>query len=388
MTGWIEQLGVDGIDASFDIVVDADGGFLYVVGFTGGLYDQPHFGGLDAFVAKLMTKDGSASWVKVFGSSGDDVAKAIAFDPAGNLVVLGETEGDLYGSSLGKRDLFALKVSSDGKELWSSHIGSTLRDFVADVATDASGDVLLAASSWRDDMVSLQDELVVMKLAGADGVTRWTFNAGGEGRDFAQGIAADGHGDVLVAGSSGNFGEGDGAADSLVLKLSADAGQLIWAQKFGSPYYDYANAVAVDSEGNVVVAGEMNGDDGSRIGGTADAYAAKLDGQSGAPIWFTEFGTPAGDYVFDLKLDAQDGVYVGGSYTASDVNLQDVFVQHLDATGTPSWKARFGNDEGSQSAMGLWVAADAVYFAGSTWTTGDGKKDDIVVAKLVHPRAP
>src|SRR5439155_6570795 len=83
---------------------------------------------------------------------------------------------------------------------------------------------------------------------------------------FANAVAVDGSGNVLVTGyysGTVNFGGGslsstNGGTDIFVAKYSSSGGYL-WAKSYGGTGIDMAKAIAVDGSGNAVVTGYYQG---------------------------------------------------------------------------------------------------------------------------------
>lgn len=95
------------------------------------------------------------------------------------------------------------------------------------------------------------------------GVPLWTnrYNGSGNGYDASYAVAVDTNGNVLVAGYSRGSGSG---YDYTTLKYSG-AGVPLWTNRYNGPGngVDYAIAIAVDGSGNVYVTGNSPGSGGS-----------------------------------------------------------------------------------------------------------------------------
>src|ERR1043166_9462717 len=113
-------------------------------------------------------------------------------------------------------------------------------------------------------------------------------------------VAADSSGNVVVVGDyAGPMDLGSGPCphnnifDAFVAKYTAQGG-LLWSKAFGGGARNYARAVAVDSQGNVIVAGDFSGT--ADFGGmiltapdpygvwAADMFVAKYS-PSGSLLW-------------------------------------------------------------------------------------------------------
>jgi hypothetical protein len=106
---WIRQFGTALWDSGFGVSVDGAGN-VYVIGETNGtLPGQRRVGGNDAFLRKY---DGSGKeiWTRQFGTKGDDSALDVSVDSAGNVYVIGKTYGTLPGQKgEGIGDAFIIK---------------------------------------------------------------------------------------------------------------------------------------------------------------------------------------------------------------------------------------------------------------------------------------
>jgi len=91
--------------------------------------------------------------------------------------------------------------------------------------------------------------------APAEQIWEQRYDGPGHGHDLGLAIASDGR-DVIVTGISLNA---NGDYDIYTAKYDGGAGHLIWEQRYDGPNHadDFAAAVAVDSAGNVIVAGYL-----------------------------------------------------------------------------------------------------------------------------------
>lgn len=232
----------------------------------------------------------------------------------------------------------------------------------------------------------------------------YTGPAGTEGRGAC-------HGGTWMCGTSGlGFGPCVGEVLPVQMDVCGDdvldedcdgatcGGDVVWAIEAGGTGAQYAYDVAVDSDGNVVVAGVFQGE--FSIGTTTftsqgtDGFLLKLDAE-GELIWVKHLHGVGEQIVRSVAVDSSGNVYFTGDFDQS-LNIDpmmplttteggdiDFFVGKLDALGNVLWMRDFGTDSGNNSeddqmAYGIAVAgADNVAVTGrfNGIVTFDGVND-------------
>jgi cysteine-rich repeat protein len=141
---WSTQLGSIEDDVATDIRLDGDGN-VYVAGYTyDALPGALNQGDYDAFVVKYTTT-GAWGWTRQFGGTHSDSAIAMDINAAGDLIVVGETDGTFSGStSAGAADIFVRGFRANGEELWTGQFGAEGDDQPLAFALDGEGKFVLA----------------------------------------------------------------------------------------------------------------------------------------------------------------------------------------------------------------------------------------------------
>src|SRR5438876_249348 len=143
------------------------------------------------------------------------------------------------------------------------------------------------------------------------GVPLWTnrYDGRGNGDDFAHAVAVDGNGNVFVTGQSDG---GSSHNEYATIKYSSDGVEL-WANRYSGPTGsgssdDRASAVAVDNDGNVFVTGGSEGPTGSGDFATV-AYSG-----DGVPLWTNRYDGlgNGGDHAWGVAVDNNGNVLVAG----------------------------------------------------------------------------
>lgn len=278
-------------DQGTAIAVDASGN-AYIAGDTQSANlpvlsaVQSTFGGqTDAFVAKF-TPAGAVSYSTFLGGSATEHAGGIAVDSSGNVYVGGGTTSSnfpvmnaMQAANGGGQDAFLAKLNPSGSTLgYSTYMGgngsSDSLEQINAVAVDSSGDAYVAgvtnstnfpvtSGAIRAVYNGMQDAFAAeFSTAGA---LVYSSYLGGSTSNWAAGIALDAGRNAYVAGATSSvdfplvnptqaiFG---GDYDAFLSQINASGTTLIYSTYYGGSASDGANAIAVDTAGNIYAAGE------------------------------------------------------------------------------------------------------------------------------------
>ncbi|HEY3169506.1 MAG TPA: hypothetical protein VGK08_00755 [Thermoanaerobaculia bacterium] len=315
------------------------------------------------------------------------LANSIAVDGQGNVVVAGSFERsvDFGGGNLtsaGGDDVFVAKFSSSGAYLWARRFGGSSDDFCESVTVDGAGDIVLAgyfngsADFGSGLLTSAGGTDIFLAKYSSAGSPLWSRRFGSTSTDRALSVDADNSNNYVVAGymvGTVDFGGGPltsaGLADVFVAKYSS-AGVHVWSRRFGGASSDVAQAVAVDSGGNVAVTGYFQGTanfGGQNLNsaGANDAFAARYD-VNGGHVWSVAWGASSEDRGSGVATDSQGNVVVTGTFTNA-VNFgggaiansggADIFLVKYSAAGAHVWSRGFGTTA-SISEMSNAVGVD------------------------------
>jgi hypothetical protein len=291
-------------------------------------------------------------------------------------------------ASMVDTDCLGKPVACTGTPRWAEGFGSTGSDFINAVAIDSKGNIIVTGGF--SDTVNFADPMAtpVTKTANADGnndifvakyngagTLLWVQFYGGTGEDEGAGVAVDGNDDIVVVGrfaSSVDFGSTATSftgPNAFVAKLASATGSTTWAQAYGGTT-QRADAVAVDTSGDVAVVGNFSGNLG--FGGTNvltgsastdyDGYVVELS-STGTYKWSQDVHGDPGTYPMGfnwLKGVAFDGlgnVVVTGVGTGTTMSFgtglaplasllagNHVLVGKYSPEGTPLWGQALGND--------------------------------------------
>jgi len=150
---WTRVFGTVKNDAANAVTVAPDGGVI-VAGHSGGDLDGVrNLGGPcapepcnDLFVTRFEP-DGGRAWTRVWGSDDNDVAAAVTTDDAGTVYVGAMTGGDLAGDNLGRGDAVLTQLSPQGTIGWSRQWGSTEDEDLESVLVTAGGELVVVGQT-------------------------------------------------------------------------------------------------------------------------------------------------------------------------------------------------------------------------------------------------
>jgi hypothetical protein len=205
----------------------------------------------------------------------------------------------------------------------------------------------------------------------------WTKQLGTSDNDEAIGVAIDSNNNVYITGNT----EGDldgpnaGSVDAFLAKYDS-AGTLVWTKQLGTSSSDQAYSVAIDSNNNVYITGSTAGSLDGPNAGEDDAFLAKYD-STGDRVWTKQLGTSSYDGTFSVAIDSNNYVYItgytGGSLEGSNAGSYDAFLAKYDSsTGDRVWTKQLGT---SSLDVAYSVAIDSnnnVYITGATGGGLDG----------------
>ena len=96
------------------------------------------------------------SWIFQTGTSVDDVLLGAVLDSCGNVILAGYTKGSFSGSNAGYWDVFTMKLSEDGSQLWAYQTGSDGNDQVYGLAVDSFNSIVLTGHTSEPELAELQ----------------------------------------------------------------------------------------------------------------------------------------------------------------------------------------------------------------------------------------
>ncbi len=273
-------------------------------------------------------------------------------------------------------------------------------DFGTAIATQSDGKTVIAG--YHEEGTSTN--MVVLRLnpdgtldqgfgAADDGTGNGIVNISlGDGNDVARDVAIQPDGKIVLAGDSV---VADGSTNIILARLNADGSidESFGQSEDGTPNgfvatslgagNDIANALVLQADGAIVVAGSRVAEDGSSnmlvarydAAGVPDATFG-ASGDDGTPEGFVNISLGDGNDVFrDVALQADGKIVVVGDSVSADGSSNFVLAR-LNADGTPD--EAFGvSEDGTPNGFASTSLGDGNDFATGVAVQADGR---IVVA--------
>lgn len=230
-------------DYGNSLVLDAAGNIYVTCAVTQDTSD------LDYLTIKY-DPSGNQQWLAWYNGpgNGEDFPSSNAIDAAGNIYVVGYSEG--IGT---ERDYATVKYNSAGQHQWAARYdGPDGWDEAFNVVVDNVGNVYVTGNSAG---VSTGDDYCTIKY-NSGGAEQWVarYNGSGASNDYCNWVVVDPTGNVYVTGI---IDDGTGNTENIATIGYNSAGVEQWVQIYNGSgnEFDSGNALAVDNLGNVYVTG-------------------------------------------------------------------------------------------------------------------------------------
>jgi len=356
-------------------------------------------GDTDAFLVKLDPLSGLATQAFSFSdpSGRDQIGTGVAVAQPGNVVVTGNYYGEIDFTAVGSGDTGTSGVDYLAK---SSVVQAAAMNFYIVVDGASSGQYVTPIKAHNIDVgtgaiVAVASNPSQNSVAFCGKTSRlvdaYTTGASNTGLRTAGNYGTGGTG--LAAATYG------GSMDIVVAVIDASndpnsVGKVIWGRQFGGAGDQACESVAMDSAGNVAIAGSYNGtlffdptnaalqlDAGSTSGSLALPFVAVLD-PNGTPVHAASWGTSGLSDVNGIAFDSSSpaNIVIGGSLGATitmtinsqpvqvvDLGKTDGFVAKLNSSLVPQWAMSFGDAAYDQKVHALALSSSGNVFIGGNF---------------------
>ncbi|MBI5374276.1 MAG: SBBP repeat-containing protein [Candidatus Schekmanbacteria bacterium] len=379
---WIKAIA---IDASRNIYITGKTEFCNYP-TTPGAYDTTCNYGPDIFVSKLDNNLSTLLSSTFIGGIMQDVARAIAIDPYGNVIISGitssydypKTSGAYDTSYNGSNDGFVSKFNSSLTLLMAStFIGGINDDGVFAEVLDSSGNIIIngytnsnnyptTLDSYDTSYNGNTDSFITKLDKDLSSLLSSTF-VGGTDEEYSYSVDIDSSGNIYIGGltSSLDFpttiGSYDtsyngGYYDAFVAKFNKSLTSLLFSTLIGGSEHDSIDSIDAGYEGFLFASGSTRSADfpttplayntsfnnSISIYDKSDAFILKLDNTLSALLASTFFGGSNEDFGQKISVDINGNVFLSGLTYSSDLPIAsnvfdtsyngdgDVFISKFD----------------------------------------------------------
>lgn len=442
-------IGGERSDRGIDIAVDHSKN-VYILGETFS-NDFPITGknvkesnsDIDAFVTKLDSSGSVTIYSTYLGGSLPEFGLStqfggIAVDAEGNAIVTGVTASvdfpvvnaaqetrSLPGRLVTDVDAFVSKLNKTGSTLiYSTYLGGQDNDEGRDVAIDSTGNAYITGITASNDFpvttfaldnkcgvntgcssASNQTDLFITKLNPAGKLVHSTY-LGGDGGDWANGIAIDASDDVYITGVA-NFNSTQRDfpllnafqtnGNTFVTKVNLKDIAIVYSTLLGGSGDDSGYDIAVTPAGNAIVTGITHSGNfpllnpfQQTFGGEGDAFITKFSLSGNKLLYSSYLGGAGLDAGHSIAVDIGGNALVTGITNSNDFPLEDAiqleinqrggsndaFVTKIDSNGKIDYSTYLG---GIDDDAGNGIAVDengGVYITGYTESAFNFPKPD------------
>ncbi|USS41439.1 hypothetical protein NF865_04460 [Thermococcus aggregans] len=279
-----------------------------------------YFGWFSSFLIFETDENGTLKWNRTLAYS--DVAYAVKALPNGDILAIGYDYGFM---GLSPDSLTISRFDSEGNDLEHYYYPMPDTNVVLDAIITPGEEVILVGKiqTYGGKEVPEEDVWILKLDKNASVKLSKTYDIS-QG-DVAHAVALASNGDIIVAGESGN----DYIMDFLVLRLDEN-GNLKWQKTFDKDNEDIAYAVATAPNGDIVVAGQTtNGEEN-------DVLVIRLD-SSGNIIWQKQFGESGEDGIYSITVLPSGDIVVAGYTNSVSASDMDAWILVLGRSGSVKW---------------------------------------------------
>jgi hypothetical protein len=237
---WDHGYGSTGNEKGYDVIQDADSGFVFL-----GSTNSFGSGGWDFYFRKA-DQAGNFVYSYSYGTIYDDIGYALIKDTDGGYAILGNRccEGGLGG-----KDMKFMKLAPDLSIGYSYLLGGTAEDGGTDLVLSHDSGYVMAGYTYSYGAGS--SDFYVRKIDHAGNIS-WGYTYGGSGMDAAKSILRTSDDGFAVLGYTKSFGQGQ--TDMWLLKIDS-GGQFEWSFAFGFIGEETGMSITQDESGYLYAAG-------------------------------------------------------------------------------------------------------------------------------------
>ncbi|GAG98863.1 unnamed protein product, partial [marine sediment metagenome] len=252
---------------------------------------------------------GVQQWNRTWsGGSGGDVGNGVVVDSSNNIYVGGFT----YGFGAGNYDMALVKYNSLGEQQWNTTWGGISADRGYDIAVDSFNNIILVGSTWNFGEGRTDMALVKYNSMGEQ---QWNTTWGGISGETGRSLAIDSSDNIFIVGVTDSFGAGQ--YDMFLVKYNS-LGEQQWNTTWGGINYDTGYSIELDMSNNIYITGGANSTIFSPTERNFDMALVKYNSM-GEQQWNTTWGGSGDDTGHGIAINPSNYIYLVGRTTSFGV---------------------------------------------------------------------
>jgi serine-aspartate repeat-containing protein C/D/E len=296
----------------------------------------------------------------------------------GNMVVAG-TCANLTQGHPGSTDIRVAAIDPAGNELMNATFGDHDTNETACCIIRTSDGGYLVAGYAEYPGTRRSDGLVVKIDASATEEWRRTF--GGVLDDVVYSAVEEANGDIILAGSTESFGNGE--ADGWVVRMNP-SGREIWNRTYGGIKADAARDLIRTPEGIIVFAGITTYVTGTERTDT-DAWLVTLNSSGETLVDMTYGGADVNASAESIVRTPDGGYLLAGSIGEYGTADRDAWLVKVDAMGNDVGEKRLGGAHDDVAYALIALSGSDYAFCGMLGAGTAGQGPDAWVVRLGEP---
>ena len=263
-----------------------------------------------------------------------------------------------YSNFNADRDVYLLKVDSDGNCVWSKTFGGANDDKAEAVIKVSDGYVIVGETKSFGDV---NGDVYIVKTDFSGGLS-WQNNIGGGATyDSGYGVRQTADGGYIITGRTEI---GPGNYDMYLLKTDS-GGNYSWDNSFGGNSYDYGDDILV-VPGGYFIAGYS-----SSFSSNHDVYTVVTDVNGNCTAAKTVTGLGA-DTVYSVVQGIDNGYVMAGETWPVAAGVNDVYLVKVDSDGDCVFAKTLG---GSGNEYAITLISDGTGYVMTGITSSYGTRN-------------
>lgn len=365
---WYLTWGGDDMDYGTDVLID-NANNIYLAGTT------KSFGSDDSDLCVVKYDPfRNQIWNLTWGGNEGDFGAKLAFDSLGNVFLAGTTQ--IYKIGVGTRNYVCLiKFNSSGQKEWETIWGGEAdNEYCRDIVIDNSDNIYVSGDTASFGAGGFDAFLVKFDK---DGTEQWFQTWGGPDGDFCGSMDLDSFDNIYLTGDTGSYGAG--SSDLFLIKYGG-SGNFLWETLWGASAYDAGEAIVIDSSDNIFIGGSTT----SYGSGGWDFCLLKYD-TNGNFKWYQTRGGIDTDYCNAIALDSNNNIYLAGETESFSASGRDYYLVQFNIAGIFQWDFLWGGSNSEECYTLKIDKFDNIFMGGYTESYGLGSRDMCLVKFWEEP---